>query len=165
MDKLFGIGLSKTGTKSLGRALKLLGYKVKHYPDPDDILAEAEKYDALCDTPVIPHYKELAALYPSAKFILTIRDVDDWLASCEHHWSQFRPHKKGLANRRRVFGREDFDADTFADIYRAHFDDVMTFFEDEPGRLLVLEITGGEGWLKLCEFLGIDLPFDFPHLR
>jgi hypothetical protein len=32
LDMIFGIGLSKTGTSSLAKALKVLGYKVKHYP-------------------------------------------------------------------------------------------------------------------------------------
>src|SRR5207237_3908 len=47
--KVFGIGLSRTGTTSLTRALELLGYRAKHYPTAE---SHFEEYDALTDTPV-----------------------------------------------------------------------------------------------------------------
>lgn len=36
MSKIFGIGLSRTGTRSLSYALKILGYKSVHYRNNND---------------------------------------------------------------------------------------------------------------------------------
>lgn len=80
--KIFGIGLSKTGTTSLAHALEILGYRTKDYPglsryragDLSSVdLAVVDAYDALTDTPIPSFYRELDQRYPGAKFILTVR--------------------------------------------------------------------------------------------
>jgi hypothetical protein len=35
---------------------------------------------------------------------------------------------------------------------------VREHFADRPGDLLVLDITAGEGWDRLCPFLGLPEP-------
>ena len=79
-SKIFGIGLSKTGTTSLARALEILGYKTRDYlgvtryssGDLSSIdLDEIETNDAFTDTPVPSFYRELDSRYPGSKFILT----------------------------------------------------------------------------------------------
>ena len=62
--KIFGIGLGKTGTTSLARALNILGYKTNHYPNPDKMLKRDFEellmtYDALSDNPVAAVYKDI----------------------------------------------------------------------------------------------------------
>ncbi len=68
MGKVFGIGLSRTGTTTLTTALQKLGYKALHFPsdgatqnelygffssDSQFIrLSALEHYDAITDTPV-----------------------------------------------------------------------------------------------------------------
>ena len=94
--KIFGLGLSKTGTGSLNRALELLGYKSFHYPYDDLTFHELvtgqyhltllETYDAITDITSIPYYRQLDRAYDS-KFILTIRDKEDWLQSTEVFWN------------------------------------------------------------------------------
>jgi len=49
MGKIFGIGLSGTGTNSLCKALEELGYPAKHYPLG---LEDFDRYEAFADTPV-----------------------------------------------------------------------------------------------------------------
>ncbi len=66
-NKVFGIGLSKTGTKSLVKALKILGYKSVHYPRNLNVL---KNYDAAADISVAHAFKELDKKYPKSKFIL-----------------------------------------------------------------------------------------------
>ena len=67
-SKIFGIGLSKTGTTSLARALEILGYKTRDYIGVSSYtrgelssidLAEIEANDAFTDTPIPSFYKEL----------------------------------------------------------------------------------------------------------
>ena len=66
-QKIFGIGLSKTGTTSLTQALQILGYQALHYPRDDRTLEQLlhadfrldlfERFDALTDTTIVPYYK------------------------------------------------------------------------------------------------------------
>ena len=92
--KIFGIGLSKIGTTSLTQALQLLDHKAVHFPffhlkPQKDSLAlnyhKIDKWDAMTDTPIPYFYKELDRHYPESKFILTIRNIDEWLDSCENN--------------------------------------------------------------------------------
>jgi hypothetical protein len=53
---------------------------------------------------------------------------------------------------------------TFVARYEAHNDEVLAYFADRPGDLLVLRVTEGEGWETLCPFLGLPEPqTPFPH--
>jgi len=166
-NKVFGIGLSRTGTTSLTVALLNLGYDAKHYPKALKIMKEAEGHDALTDIPVILAYKELAERYPASKFILTIRDVGSWLDSCQRHWGskkRRKENKMAMLIRRGVFGRGDYDTITFKKVYKRHLEDVLGYFKGQQERLLVMDICGGDGYEKLCPFLGKDIPGEpFPH--
>src|SRR5262249_9811138 len=81
--KIFGIGLSRTGTTSLTYAFAELGLRAHHFPRTRAFIDEA---DAATDTPVAAWYKELDVLYPGSKFIVTPRSIPDWLDSCEVLW-------------------------------------------------------------------------------
>lgn len=72
--KVFGIGLSRTGTTSLDAALELLGYRVRHFPSLSLLLGrlgiknrELRQYDALTDRPVTHFYKPPDARFPGTK--------------------------------------------------------------------------------------------------
>ena len=42
----------------------------------------------------------------------------------------------------------------------------MDYFRDYPENFLVLDIAKGDGWDKLCPFLGVDVPdLKFPHAK
>jgi hypothetical protein len=51
-----------------------------------------------------------------------------------------------------------FDAEKLARRRVEHEREVEAFFADAPQRLLVLDICAGEGWEKLCPFLGRPVP-------
>jgi hypothetical protein len=102
--KIFGIGLSRTGTHSLGSALTTLGFRSVHFPCDSATREEIYRHfaagaaslrlslldlvDAVVDTPVTCVYKALDQRYPGSRFILTTRDMAPWLNSCERYWSQ-----------------------------------------------------------------------------
>lgn len=164
-DKIFVVGLTHTGKNSVDAALREFGYTCKHYPHPKRVIEEAEQYDVLSDTPVILFMEILDKIYPTAKFILTVREIESWLESCRVHFrTKLHPTELQLWNRRMVYGSERYDNRTFRRVYRQHKQRVINYFADRPGKLLVLDVCGGEGYEKLCPFIGVPvLDAPFPH--
>lgn len=189
MSKIFGIGLSRTGTHSLVWALRCLGYRACHFPigmlrytggGLSVEMGRFDEYDALADTPIARTYKKLDQMYPESKFILTIRDTESWLKSCERHVGtsleaayQSRPswwmeEQQGswhagvkecvLQLHRELYNSVHFDRAQYQDAYLRHLNDVKDYFENRTEDLLILDICGGEGWPKLCAFLDKPLP-------
>jgi len=173
--KIFGIGLSKTGTTSLAEALKILGFKTKDYPGlvhyiPGDLstldAGILEEFDALTDTPIPSLYQELDAKYPDAKFILTIRDREGWLKSCKKQFNHKLADKQNEAHNRLfmdLYGSTVYDEEGFAKGYDNYVEAVKSHFRERPGKLLIMDVANGDGWEKLCPFLnkvqpGIPFP-------
>jgi len=163
--KIFGVGLSKTGTVSLTKALVRLGYRAKHYPPIGTIVSEAGRYDALTDSPVLVFLEALDRLYPQAKFILTVREEAAWLESCQRHWAGRKPRTADWELvRRAVYGIEGFDEAIFRRVRQEHTERVQRYFEGRPDDLLIFNICGGEGYETLCPFLGLPILGEpFPH--
>lgn len=171
--KIFGIGLSKTGTTSLAHALELLGYKTRDYPGlvhyvPGDLTSIdaslLDAHDALTDTPIPSFYRELDARYPDAKFILTIRDAEGWLKSCKKQFTQKLADKQNDAHNQLfmdMYGCTVFDEQKFRAGYDKFVNGARDYFKDRPSKLLIMNVTGGDGWERLCPFLNKPIP-DFP---
>jgi|GEM_PF-581732 len=186
--RLFGLGMSRTGTSSLERALQILGIACAHYePDrgvisymegrsPQLQLREWMAYQAIVDLPVPFLLRELDALFPGSKFILTTRPLESWQASCARHF------RRRLVNRRLyrlrssdwehwdhavtrfVFRQEEYDAEVFRRIFLESNARVLDWFKDRPQDLLVMDQNGGFEWPRLCAFLGCPVP-DVPFPR
>jgi hypothetical protein len=169
MQKILGIGLSKTGTNSLTKALIILGYNAVHYVLHPELWLK--KCDAATDITVSYKYKELDKIFPKSKFILTIRDINSWLESCYYHfnWVDSLQLPKNVLNRiytirRKMYGIDKFDPRIFKEVYIKHYKDVTDYFKFRQEDLLILNICAGEGWEKLCPFLNKELPVvPFPH--
>ena len=167
-DKVFCLGLPKTGTTSMASALLRLDYKVHHSPNVDIVQSASYGVDALTGGTVVPYMEALDLLWPDAKFILLIRDEKDWIDSCRRHYTQ-RFLVSGLSeiqkrNRREIWGIEDYDEKTFLRVSRDHILNVLHYFRDRSDKLLIINICAGEGYDKLCPFL--ELPIregPFPH--
>lgn len=187
--KVFGIGLSESGTKSLTQALTMLGYNVIHYPDDEVTLKElmAGKYDfsilndfdGITDITVAPFYAQLDKLFPNSKFILTVRDKESWLSSLEAQWNtkpvfdDSQAEKETNMQRRRLlrvaaYGTYTFNKERFDYVYDLHYKNVVEYFKDRPESLLIINIYAGEGWGKLCAFLNqpiLEQPFPFSNKK
>jgi len=185
-QKVFGLGLSRTGTRSLTAALQILGYDVAHYPTDEDTYNELangqydltllKTHDGITDITVAPYYAQLDRAYPGSKFILTVRERDGWLRSCQNHWFN-RPAFKKTEDpaeqaylkvrqlfRAAVYGCYTFVPERFVWAYEQHVRNVQEYFRDRPDDLLVLDICSGEGFDRLAEFLGRPAPAEpFPH--
>lgn len=171
--KIFGIGLQRTGTTSLGKSLLALGLKTKDYPA--ELFADLDhplihEFDAFTDNPLPLIYPQLDERWPGSKFIHTERDEEAWLKSVEwlytigkikFGWDQ-RPEVTAIHTE--IYGTCDFDPEVFRARYRKHNADVRAYFEGRPDDLLILDVTAGDGFEKLCPFLGIEEPEGgFPH--
>lgn len=171
--KIFGIGFHKTGTTSLARALRILGYRVtgpNRTGDPKiGLRAHAiadnlvKRYDAFQDNPWPIIYRYIDEKYPGSRFILTVRPTDDWIDSVVRHFgSESTPMRKWIYGVGYPLGNEKI----YIDRYERHNQDVKDHLKDRPDDLLVMDITKGDGWEKLCPFLGMEIPAEaFPRLN
>jgi len=171
--KIIGTGFQKTGTSSLREALKILGYKVKDTSsrplipilkgDYHKVLKMIRNFDAVEDTPWYMIYKELDKRIPGSKFILTIRDEESWYKSVSRHIGLLRnPSHEWIYGRGKGLPMQD--KENTIQVYQKHCREVMEYFKDRPGDLLVVDFTQGDGWEKLCGFLKIPIPeIPFPH--
>ncbi|QDU76327.1 hypothetical protein Pan97_33750 [Bremerella volcania] len=171
--------MPKTGTTSLNQALNALGIRTLHWLSEKRTLDQLEKgdlrldalrnHDGVTDIIGMLWYKELDRIFPGSKFILTVRQKEDWLESASHFWPKNEAKKKERAlyyYRTSVFGCLDFRRDHFWDVYEDHRHNVRRYFVDRPQDLLEIDICSGQGWEKLCPFLNIETPdIPFPHLN
>lgn len=170
-NKIFCIGFHKTGTTSLGAALEILGYQVtgpNGANDPDiekNVLpmayALAEKFDAFQDNPWPLLFQELDLKYPNSKFILTLRDTKSWITSqIRHFGSKKTPMRQWIYGAGCPEGNED----TYVKRFEDHTRDVLNYFKERPKDLLIMDLSKGDGWDKLCPFLQTNIPnASFPH--
>jgi hypothetical protein len=162
--------------------LNLLGVRAVHYPYDEATYEELRggnyrlsvlsEFQAVTDLPVAPFYAQLDELYPESKFVLTLREKDAWLRSCEMHWRlmsqwwhnfpQFKKFHEFISAC--VYGTHNFNRSRFSFVYDMHVRNVREYFKGRRGDLLLMDICGGDGWEKLCAFLGMPVPdAAFPH--
>lgn len=163
--KVLGLGLSKTGTTSLGLALEALGYR--NYDCPGAI-SRLDGFDSATDcTPALWWRK---GRITADKYIITLRSLDDWLKSIKAHWARnchkFEGHRQKAPAmwemRHYFYAGNDFDEDIFRKAYSLHKEEVLK--NAKP--LLVYYLCEGEGWEPLCEFLDKPIPdHPFPHVN
>lgn len=169
-NKIFGVGMSKTGTSSLEdcfRELGLLPHKrfdrrlkdlVRAGGDLETVFREAEGYRSFQDAPWYLLYRELDQRFPGSKFVLTQRK------DAETHARSAWAHAVRKGNREG--GPTDEYLEAKARTYVEHNQAVIDYFRDRPGDLLVVCWEDGDGWESLCGFLGVEVPdAPFPHRK
>ena len=173
--KIICAGMHKTGTTTLEKALTALGYKVKkdttrllipilrgNFQKAADLIGD---HDAVEDMPWFMIYRELDELIPGSKFILTLRDEEDWYRSISRHVGDVRS-----AHAEWIFGRGKgivkHHKENTLEVYRRHNKGVLDYFQDRPEDLLVMDFSRDDGWEKLCPFLEKEMPDEpFPHVN
>jgi hypothetical protein len=190
---VIGAGFGRTGTKSMKGALELLGFAPCHHMaevganrdqlpywqtaaagEPVDWNAVFARYRAAVDWPSCNFWRELAALWPEAKVILTVRPEEKWWKSfCDTikvtmdvREFQPDPYRRGVATMahqlisKRTFHAPLHDKQAALAAYRRRSEEVKA--EIPPERLLVFDVA--EGWGPLCRFLRVPVPAaPFPH--
>ncbi|HEY1561105.1 MAG TPA: sulfotransferase [Caulobacteraceae bacterium] len=178
--KVVGSGLGRTGSFSLKLALEQLGFGPCHHmvevfahPETTPLWVAAshgrpdwetvfKDYVSAVDYPTAGFWREIADSYPDAKVIHTERDPDAWFDSTQA--TIFAPGS--FADNPPPQLKEFFESFTgplaghihdrafMTDFFRRHSDEVKATIA--PERLLVLQV--GEGWERLCAFLGVPVP-------
>lgn len=134
---------SEYGEKMVLRALNE-GRPLLHYLSDD--------YDAFADYPFDVNFATLDRQYPGSSFVLTERDYESWLGSRLRHFVRY-----GYG------GTVPFSEESDRKLYRSHAEGVKLYF-GKTARLLRFNMFEGDGWEKLCSFLGSDIPDKpFPH--
>ncbi len=183
--KVIGAGLGRTGTNSLKVALNTLGVGPCHHMEEvimnmpaqvplwqaavdghPDWATIYKGYNSAVDWPTAAFYSELSKAYPDAKFILTVRSPESWVASFGgtiykllEESAGAPPHMRAwmamgdavLAKSGVVAG---LDEAGLKRAFIAHNDAVKAAIPQ--GRMLVYEAQ--QGWQPLCEFLGVPIP-------
>lgn len=192
--EVIGSGFGRTGTMSLKLALEQLGLGPCHHMDevfkrPDQVPlwraaadGQAVDWDSMfagfrsqVDWPGAHFWRALAAAYPGAKVIHTVRPEDQWWTSfsgtigtllASYHDKPLPPHIRAMMEISadivgpQTFGAPVTDKQAALAAYRARTDDVRSAIP--PERLLVFDVA--EGWGPLCGFLGVPTPLTpFPR--
>jgi hypothetical protein len=183
---IIGAGFGRTGTLSLKLAIEQLGLGPCHHMEevlkspaqlvhwqavaarrPVDWDAVYAGFHATVDWPGAHVWRELAAHYPAAKVILTVRPEAAW-------WNSFaqtiklvvegrdhipNPQARGCMEMghelifKQGFGGR-LDEVSVLSAYRRRIEEVRAAIPAD--RLLVFNVT--EGWAPLCGFLGVPVP-------
>ncbi len=169
--KVFGLGLARTGTTSMHRAMLRLG--LRSAPDSTALLDELDldflgRYDSFFDNPIPFRYRALDDLYPNSLYIVTTRPVEAWLTSMEYLFGpgldRLDADTRALGDRvhRNVYGTDQFEPETFAEIHQRHYRDVRLFVADRPH--VWLDMESGFDWDQICKLLELPVPRSrFPH--
>ncbi len=191
--QVIGAGMGRTGTLSIKTALEQLGFgpcyhmtqvfeRIDDSPMWQQFAAgERSDWDTLLgdfrsavDWPASYFWRELAAHYPQAKVILTVRDAERWYTSINNTLFRFmrasvvpddEPARRQIAMARDIVQRRTFadridDRDYVIDVYERHNRAVQAALSAD--RLLVYDVA--QGWAPLCEFLAVPVP-DAPFPR
>ncbi|HMQ07304.1 MAG TPA: sulfotransferase [Saprospiraceae bacterium] len=184
LPKIFGIGLSRTGTTSLTEALNILGYGAIHFKNPmtSQIINDMDYrfFDAFTDSPVSYRFENLYSLFPNAKFIYTERSLEDWVYSSSRLYkpwgvkttTEFKswldPNRKGKFVKvyhnydpvyQKAYRSLYADFPDWKTAYLAFEERVQQFFAGKPHDILLkMNICKQPEWDALCNFLGVDVP-------
>ncbi len=190
---VIGAGFGRTGTNSIKKALEQLGLGPCHHMEevfenraqlPHWQLAADgqtvnweevfEGYHSTIDWPSAHYWRELAAYYPEAKVLLSVRPFERWWSSftgtikqvLENKDTITDEHTRAVASMAYTIIAEDTfsgmmsDKDTAYLAYQKRIDDVKQAISAD--RLLIFDVS--EGWGPLCAFLNLPEPqVDFPR--
>ncbi|KAI7854893.1 P-loop containing nucleoside triphosphate hydrolase protein [Circinella umbellata] len=148
----------------------------KHPERPTDWDLIYKDYNAACDWPTASFIKPLMSKYPNAKILMIVRDPDSWYRSVKN--TIFKHNNliaaDGDENKKKLseminttvldgaFGNPELFNDEQV-IKQKFVDHIEWVKKNVPeDNLLIMEL--GEGWDRLCQFLGKPVPNEpYPH--
>ena len=185
-EKVFCVGLSKTGTTTMKACFEQLGLDPVASPSSRDrnipsfgrdirrghyerVLQYAQQFTSFEDRPwnIGDMYRVLNEAFPKSKTILTVRDPESWWRSVEHWLTNVHPQRTKTYLQH--LGVTEFSKDAFVASYLDYNERVIRYFRavrEQEGRekLLIMNLEQGDAWEKLCAFLHKPVPdVPFPH--
>jgi hypothetical protein len=180
MNKLFIIGLPRTGTTSISVALLDHGFKVAHTAYTKRAF---ELADVISDTPCFCDYAQLDALFPESKFVYLDRNLEDWVPSIQMLLKKMAVNlapKTGHFNPvlKRTYSQtfqlytviNPLREEHLKDCYLNHKQNVFNYFSGRDD-FISIDISQSGSLKTLLEFLDINTEGEgegegeFPHLN
>lgn len=193
MNKVFVIGLPRSGTTSISVAMLDYDFKVAHTAYTKHAF---ELANFISDSPCFSDYKELDELFPGSKFVYLDRDLEAWVPSIQMLLKKmqdclepisgiFSPVLKRSMNeifdlylptnefsytkkkqKKYVLNPNAFEKEHLIGCYQRHKLEVMSYFS-ERSDLLTINISQENSFSQLLTFLEIehDNSKQFPHLN
>ena len=184
MNKLFIIGLPRTGTTSVSVALLEHGFKVAHTAFTKRAF---ELADVISDAPCFSDYQQLELLFPESRYVYLERPLDKWIPSMQMLLKKMQEPldiKTGYFNPvlKRSFNEtfklssasNPFDSQHLATCYQNHKEEVLTYFSSRDD-FLSIDISQSGSLKALLSFLDIaiedstgkpnDSNINFPRLN
>lgn len=204
--RVFCISVQRTGTTSVGKFFRDFGFfwagwpqtrknnwTFLHYEGNYESIFLSDDFrraNAFEDSPwwYPGFYKVLYSRFPNSKFVLFIRDPDDWFRSMlKHsggnilgqpivHSKNYRREKEyfELFNEKEIsfaesiefsgekamklFGHEEH----YKEIYQLHTMEAIDFFRrNNPDALFTARLEDKNKWVNLGKFLGLNVPLDY----
>lgn len=155
--KIFQIGFNKCGTTSINDFLNKNGINSVHYKYEEEeiamlminnynhkrkLLTGLEQFSAFTDMESVnnnvfiylTHYKELDKQYPNSKFLLNIRNINDWIVSRLNHSGYLLQFQENLSL------SSDEVVEYWKKTWYEHISEVQEYFSGRPNDLLVFDI-------------------------
>jgi len=174
MNKLFIIGLPRTGTTSISVAL-LEHFKVSHTAYTKRAF---ELADVISDCPCFSDYQQLDVLFPESKFVYLQRSPEQWLPSIQMLLKKMLPKLNSKAYVNPILKRsfeQIFDLKIVNDplekihltrCYQRHEKAVIDYFHGRDN-ILKIDINQSDSLQQLLDFLNLQHSGakQFPHLN
>ena len=173
INKIIGIGLPKTGTSTLSRCLTAMNIPTLHFGSNKCDGIRHNMYRGIYKYNIMNKYKgitnafdtiypQIDKTYPNSVFILTIRNKDDWLKSCEKHFNKalLNVGEEAMTFMRHniiTFGTCLYNEDRFSYVYDTHLENAQRYFQDRKDSLLTINICEADNLGSLYKFLAGDL--------
>jgi len=176
VNKIFIIGLPRTGTTSICAALLAYGYKVAHTAYTKRAF---ELADVIADAPCFSDYQQLDKVFPGSVFIYLNRDLDLWVPSMQLLLKKMLPEldlKTGYLNAvlkrsfHQTFGlsatTDPLAHEHLTDVYCKHQQAIVNYFAGRDN-FLSINISQKHSLPCLLNFLDIENEGteEFPHLN
>lgn len=181
-EKVFVIGLPRTGTTSISIALLEMGCKVAHQAFTQQAF---ELADVVSDVPCFSDYQQLHQLYPRAKFIYLDRDITAWVCSMQMLLKKMLPHLAPTTGRFHPLMKRSFEAcfalsycddptDEFhlQQCYRFHKQQVCHYFNAQQSayvdNFIQIDVSKATDMVRLQQFLfgsNFNKTIRMPHVN
>ena len=176
MNKIFIIGLPRTGTTSISVTLLNYDFKVAHTAYTKRAF---ELADVISDAPCFCDYQQLDILFPDSKFVYLDRAIEEWVPSMQMLLKKMLAQldqKTGYLNPvlKRCFNKtfallttvDPLNKQHLEACYLSHQQEVFNYFANRND-FLKIDISHNGSLKTLLRFLDIttEEAGEFPHLN
>ena len=186
--KVICAGAGKTGTKSIAKALRHLGFTVfdfeeqtfdflDHWVDvfqngaKPDVKRVYQNADVCVDTPGNLFFEEILEAFPDCKVILSVREEDSWIESAVRQVDSLYALRSKIVSMLSPTARKmEYFLDSFFNFAIGSCNTRSTYIIRKRYRILnhrvksivpadkLLVYNVKEGWKPLCDFLECEVP-------